>query len=222
MNAMLHPVRQHVERPERTLTLLMVAKLRTSGREGLCRIRNVSTGGLRLETRMALGCGDPVCVEVRGRREVRGSVAWARDGRAGVSFDSEVALDALLAVAPQRPGRVLKAKIPRGPRLQVDCRVDVQLSSGRVEASLKDISQGGVKLTMSLVLQRDERVLLMLPGLPMKLGIVRWADAEVGIAFAEPLSFDVLAEWLLIREGPAMLSQQQPEKVYLSREEAAQ
>jgi len=204
MNTTFHPEQLFVDRPTWALTMLMVGKLRAGDRQGLCRIRNVSTGGMMIETRMPLGCGQSVSIEARAQQGVTGSIAWIRDDRAGVSFDREVPLDIMLALARNRPNRVQKTRVPRGPRLQVDCRVEVQLSTGRVKAMLKDISQGGAKLTMPLVTQRHDRLLLMVPGLPMKLGIVRWACAYVGIAFAEPLSFDLLAEWLLVREATAM------------------
>jgi len=205
MNAPFHPDRQLIERPQRAVTMLMVGKLRAGERQGLCRIRNVSAGGMMIETRLPLEYGEPVAIEARGREKVTGSVVWQRGERLGIQFDHEVPLDTMPAMVPERPSRVLKAKVPRGPRLQVDCKVEVQLSSGRVEAMLKDISQGGAKLILPLVAQRHARVLLMVPGLPMKLAVVCWTAEETGIAFAEPLGFDLLAEWVLVREGAEAL-----------------
>lgn len=206
MNAPFHPERLFVDREERTVTLLIVAKLRTSAREGLCRIRNVSAGGMLIETRMPLGQGETVTVEIRGQRELSGTIAWADGAKAGISFADDVSLDSLLVLSPAPASRILKARVPRGPRLQVDCKVEVQTSAGRVEGWLRDISQGGAKLSCPFRPQRNERLLLMVPGLPMKLGIVRWVEAEIGIVFAEPLSFDLLAEWMLVREGSNLWS----------------
>ena len=185
--------------------MLIAAKLRAGAREGICRIRNVSTGGMMIESRMPLRCDEAVAVELRDRPEVHGLVAWVQDGRCGIRLEAELALDDLLSVAPQRQSRITRTRVARSPRMQVNCRAEVELACGRVEASLLDISQGGARLSMPLVTQRHERLLLMVPGLPMKLGVVRWSGSEVGIAFAQPLSFDLLAEWLLVREGAEVL-----------------
>lgn len=199
MNAPFHPERPLAKRSERTLTMLIVAKLRAGNREGICRVRNVSKGGMMIESRMPLDCGQPVMLDVRDQAGLQGSIAWVRGERSGIRLESELALDGLLSAPPARPSRVTRTKVGRGPRLEVQCEVEVELASGRLKAALKDISQGGAKLSMPLVVQRDERLLLMIPGLPMKLALVRWAGSEIGVAFAEPLSFGTLGEWLLTR-----------------------
>lgn len=190
------------ERGQRTLTLFMVSKLRTEGAgEALCRVRNISAGGLMLETRMPLSVGLRVAVELRGSRTLTGAIVWARDGRAGIAFDHPVTVDELIgnARAQPRTSRVRRVSQPRGPRIIVDCPIEVQTDSGRVEARLIDVSQGGARIALPLDVVRGERLILMIPGLPMKLAIVRWSGDELGLAFAEPLSFDLLSEWLLVR-----------------------
>ena len=188
------------QRGERTLTLFMVAKLKVEGAgEGLCRVRNISSGGLMLESRMPLRPDSRVWIELRGMRTLSGTIVWARDGRAGIKFDEPVTVEELVGPVQTGRRRLLRNSQPRGPRIIVDCPIEVQLDSGRVDARLIDISQGGAKIALRLLPQRDERLILMIPGLPLKLAIVRWAGDEVGVGFAEPLPFDVLAEWLLVR-----------------------
>ena len=203
MNAPSHSGQLLVERADRAMTMLMVGKLRAGSRQGLCRIRNVSIGGMMIETRLPLACGEEVVIDARGRQEVTGTVVWVLDGRAGVRFAYQLPPDRMLAAVLEPQSRIARNRVPRGPRVQLHCKVEVQLSSGRVDAMLKDISQGGAKLIMPVVMRRHERLLLMVPGLPMKLGLVCWAAEETGIAFAQPLGFDLLAEWLLIREAAA-------------------
>ncbi len=188
------------KRAERTLTLFIVAKLKLEGgSEGLCRVRNLSAGGLMLETRMPLSVADRVVVELRGSRLLRGMVVWTRDGRAGIAFDQPIQVEDLLGPGEPPASRLFKVRHPRGPRVLVDCPIEVQLDGGRVEARLIDISQGGARLALPLSTVRDERLILLIPGLPLKLAIVRWSGAEAGVAFAEPLKFDLLSEWLLVR-----------------------
>lgn len=201
MNAPFHPTRKNIARAERTLTMLTVAKLRVRGVEGLCRIRNVSPGGLMIETRVALDCGDRAEVELRQQKVVAGRIVWVRGDRAGMAFDTPEVVEQLLPSSTPRASRIRREQQPRGPRLQVDCAVEVRLPDGRAEAQLRDISQGGAKLALPFRTHVGERLLLLVPGLPLKLGIVRWIDGEVGIAFAEPLGFDLLADWLVARSG---------------------
>ena len=189
-----------VGRDQRTVTLFMVGKLLVDGRgEGLCRVRNLSVGGLMLETCMPLALGERVSVELRGTGLLSGAIVWAREGRAGVAFHLPVIVEDLVRTAPHLGSRLLKVCQPRGPRVTVDCPIEVQLEGERVDARLTDISQGGAKLALPLAAQRDERLILMIPGLPLKLAIVRWVRDEVGVAFAEPLPFELLSEWLMVR-----------------------
>jgi len=201
MNAPFQSSRKVVNRTERTVTMLTVAKLRVRGLEGLCRIRNISPGGLLLETRLQLDCGDHVEIELRQQRVVSGRIVWVRSGKAGLAFDVPEAVDVLLPARNGRPSRIRREPQPRGPRLQMDCAVEVRLPDGRAEAQLRDISQGGAKLSVPFRTRVGERLLLLVPGLPLKLAIVRWVRGEVGVAFAEPLGFDLLADWLVARSG---------------------
>lgn len=195
--------RQLLERGQRALTLFIVAKLRRSdGLEGLCRIRNLSTGGLMFESLLPLASGERIALEVRGRTEpLTGTVIWTGEGRAGAAFDELVAIEEILALRPFPRSRLRRVPAPRGPRVEVDCAMEVQLDGGRVDAQLVDISQGGAKVLMPLTMQRHERAVLMIPGLPLKLALACWAGEETGFAFAEPLSYELLAEWLMLRQA---------------------
>jgi hypothetical protein len=190
------------EREQRTVTLFITGKLLVEGGgEGLCRVRNLSVGGLMLETRMPLALGERVAVELRGTGSLSGAVVWAREGRAGIAFHQPVIVEELVRTAPQLGSRLLKVCQPRGPRVTIDCPIEVQLDDERVGARLTDISQGGAKLALPLAVHRDDRMILMIPGLPLKLAIVRWTRDEVGVAFAEPLPFELLSEWLMVRSA---------------------
>ena len=74
-------------REQRHLTILLVARLVTGSGDALARVRNVSGGGMMLETSVPLAPGDAVRVELRSLQAVTGSVAWATPPRAGIQFD---------------------------------------------------------------------------------------------------------------------------------------
>lgn len=82
-------------------SLLLGANLRLAPGEQpvQVRVRNLSPGGLMAEyTASNVAVGDPVEIEVRGLGWVRGSIAWAAEGRIGVAF--ERAIDPLAARKP--------------------------------------------------------------------------------------------------------------------------
>jgi hypothetical protein len=54
------------------------------------RVRNLSEGGLMVEVAKPLPIGTLLTLEVRGLGEVRGSVAWYAEGRAGVALDRPI------------------------------------------------------------------------------------------------------------------------------------
>lgn len=194
--------REYAPRANRTVTILIVAKLVSERGESLCRIRNISSGGLMLESRAPLAKGDPIGVELRSGRRLSGRVVWSRDGRAGVQFDGSVVVEEIVALpSAEKPSRLRRARQPRPPRIAAEARVEVTTAAGRVYARMIDISQGGARLLLPFRVQPGERMTLAVPGLPAKLAHARWAGEEVGVAFAEPLSFDALTEWLAERGG---------------------
>lgn len=72
-------------------SLLLGAQLRVNGTEPqLVRVRNLSRGGLMAELAGDPDIGDPVQIEVRGVGWVDGQIAWAAEGRVGISFDKPI------------------------------------------------------------------------------------------------------------------------------------
>lgn len=65
------------------------------------RVRNLSEGGLMVEVAKPLPIGTPITLQVRGLGEVRGSVAWYAEGRAGVSLERPI--DPKKARKPVKP-----------------------------------------------------------------------------------------------------------------------
>jgi len=73
-------------------SLFLLATLSTSGPAGeiSVRVRNLSAGGMMVETPTPLGKDEFVICELRGIGRVGGRIAWAAPGRLGVMFDHEV------------------------------------------------------------------------------------------------------------------------------------
>ncbi|RKH92463.1 hypothetical protein D7Y15_43820, partial [Corallococcus sp. AB030] len=62
-------------REARYNTILLVARLLHDGREDLCRIRNVSAGGMLIEGCVALAVGTRIEVELRNLQSAEATVA---------------------------------------------------------------------------------------------------------------------------------------------------
>jgi hypothetical protein len=191
---------RHVERAPRAMTLLITGKLVVEQFEALCRVRNMSATGMMIETLRPLSQGDEVCVHLRSSCSLRARVVWTRQGAAGLAFLTPVDLKAVLAGEAPR-SRILRARRPRAPRIAAQCAITVVAGGETHEACLLDISQSGARLRLPMQPNREERLILSIPGLPMKSGAVCWArEGEAGLALYEPLPFDLLAEWIERRE----------------------
>lgn len=188
------------ERAPRATTVLMTGKLIRSDGEGLCRIRNISTTGMMIEARAPLVVDQEVRVALRCGDEIGARVAWARDGTAGLAFLSPVDVAAVLAPEPPR-SRIVRTRAPRAPRFTIECPIEVEIRGELHPATLLDISQGGARLRLPFRPNAEERLILSIPGLPLKSGSVRWGGrGAAGLSFYQALPFDVLAGWMEGRE----------------------
>lgn len=60
------------------------------------RTRNISQGGVGIDTRLALAVGDPVQLTFDALRPLEGTVRWVQDGQAGIAFDEELGWQTLM------------------------------------------------------------------------------------------------------------------------------
>lgn len=177
---------------ERLIALLPVAKIIADEWQDLCRIRNISAGGMMAETSVAREAGAPVVVELNSEQQIPGSLVWTRDTTVGIKFSENVDLREILA---QRRPRI--GFRPRPARLDISCSATVCVGGLYHKVQVQDVSLGGIKVHLE---DRDcvgmEAVVTVESLTPVK-GVVQWhRDGMAGIVFKRPLSFDDLAEWL--------------------------
>jgi len=181
---------------DRQVAVLRVAKLRTPLGEELCRVRNISSGGLMAHVYSSLNVGDAVTAEFKSGHPISGKIVWRRAGLAGMAFDEAVNAAAVLSGDDFAP-----ALQPRAPRLGIKLRARIRVGANYRAVTLCDISQGGAKIAPSVTSETGQKVVLMVAGLPAVAGIVRWHDDEqtgrnqAGIQFDIALPFDTLAQW---------------------------
>jgi hypothetical protein len=186
---------------ERILALLPVAKLIADDWQDLCRIRNMSAGGLMAETTRLHDAGVPVTVEINSNQQIAGSIVWTRESIVGIKFDQNVDLREILANRRPRIGYR-----PRPTRLDISCNATVRIGGLYYKVEVRDVSLGGIKI----LLEDDEcvgkDVVITVESLRPVKGVIRWyEEGTAGIVFDAPLSFEELAEWLSKRIEVASL-----------------
>jgi len=189
-------------RDARTLTLLLVGRITGERSDGLCRIRNISTGGLMAEVCAAFAVDEAVRIEFRNGQIVTGSVRWTKAGALGIQFDRPVDDIRQLLSEPKPTGRQAGVRLVRSPRLPTDCSADILLDGRHHRGAITDVSQSGARLVTTAPLERDRLLTLAVAGLPHLRAVVRWIGQDgAGLTFLEPLAFTTLARWL---DDPAL------------------
>lgn len=187
---------------ERFTTLFRVARVvLADGAQHLCLIRNISAGGLMLETYAPFDAGTVVRIEPKGSEPVNGRICWVRDRNAGVAFDAPINVGDYLHPHQMNAAR----ETPRGPRLMVGRRARLRMGVMWHLVEVIDLSQKGAKIRSDLPMELDAGVELMIERLAPLSGRVRWIKEDrIGIEFSSAIALADLAEWArTLAEGSA-------------------
>ncbi|MEO7655559.1 MAG: PilZ domain-containing protein [Sphingomicrobium sp.] len=179
-----------VNREERQVSLYRVGALTVDGRRELCVVRNLSSGGLMLNSYSAIELGSRIAVEFKQGISIRGTVQWSNANSVDVEFDQPIDVAALLASAPHDFR-------PRLPRIDIACDVSVREGAATYKVRALDISQGGVCVETDEVLSFGADVVVRIDGLVPEPAVVRWCNGNCyGLGFIRLLSVTSLAAWL--------------------------
>ena len=96
----------------RHISVLRVGRAVWNGRDQLCVVRNLSSGGLLFECLHPPAIDEHVGVELRSDRQMSGIVRWVRDGHAGIQFDQPIDVEQILK---EERNSLLRVR-PRAPR----------------------------------------------------------------------------------------------------------
>ena len=175
---------------ERHLTLYRVGSIVIGSQRELCLIKNISGGGMMIRAYCAVDCDTPVTVELKSGQPIDGTVTWVHGSSVGITFDRQVDVLDLLSGSIEGPR-------PRLPRIEVDCVASVRDGSNIVRMRVLDVSQGGLKAEGSTALANGTDVVVSLPGLESRPGVVCWSDGGfTGISFNRLLALPILIGWL--------------------------
>lgn len=181
-------------RDMRVTTILLLGRLLGARRDVLCRIRNISSGGMMVEAPGAFAIGDLVKIEPKVGQHLQGRVRWAEPGRMGVAFAQPIDVGEFLAQT-SLPGT--GGEEVRSPRFDTDCGAELRVRGQVLPARLVNLSLGGAGLRGCGELAQGELLALTIPGLPDREAAVRWTGGGVtGVALLEKLCFADLSLWL--------------------------
>ncbi len=175
---------------DRHMTLYRVGSIQIEQRRELCLIKNISAGGMMVRLYCAIAKDTPVTVELKSGQPISGRINWRRDPHAGITFDQPIDVIDILSSTMDGPR-------PRMPRIETDCIATLRDGANTLRVRVRDISQGGAKITCEAPVPLGTDVILTLPGLPPQPGIACWNDGDfTGIAFNLLLPLGELVEWL--------------------------
>jgi hypothetical protein len=179
------------EREERHVSLYRVGAITVAGRCELCVVRNVSSGGLMLNSYSYIEPGARIAVEFKQGEAVEGVVAWSNGNNVGMRFDEPIDVTVILAATSPQGRR------PRMPRISIESKISVREGETVHEALALDISQGGVCVESRAPLPFGADVVVRIHGLPPEPAVVRWRNGDCyGLGFNRLLSVTSLAAWL--------------------------
>ena len=180
-------------------SIMPAAKLVADGVASLCRIRNISAGGLSAEVALSHAVGSAVTIELDSHRRVSGNVVWVRQGLLGVKFDATVDLRSLFS-KERDPGS------SRPPRIEVGCLATIRLGKLYHQVQVQDVSLGGMKVALDDPDCVGREVTVTIESLRPANGRICWhKDGHAGIVFDTAYSFEELGEWLAKRMEIASL-----------------
>jgi hypothetical protein len=178
------------ERGDRHLTVLIHAAVRQGPRDGLCRIRNLSEGGIAIETSVALTIGAPAIVTLRSGRDIACDVRWVAGSHVGMTCGEDV-VHAVKDVGPGAPSA------PALPRFSRAIPVEI-VANGRAHRCLLDsVSTTDALLTGAPSLDAGRPLTLNIRGLGPIAGAVRISDEDhLFLRFSAPIAFRRMDAWL--------------------------
>lgn len=177
----------------RHISVFRVGRLACGGRDQLCVIRNISSGGAMIEANNMPGIGEHVRIDLRSDRCFMAVVRWVRQREIGVEFDEPIDVEAVLREERQS---ILRQQ-PRAPRFRRKGTARIVGAQGVSEGAITNISINGIAIQTPTVFAKDEPVIVSIDGLGAAHAFARWsANGETGLRLNTPLSYKALADWL--------------------------
>ena len=183
----------------RTTAVYRPALIETEDFAGFCLIRNISPGGMMGSVYAEFAADQPVRIQFHPAYTIAGTIAWSRDKRIGIRFDMEIDVSQVLH---ELGSKEIGGKVNRAPRLPVQCLGELVFEKQVLPMMLQDISQRGIKVSVTAALTPGDEVVVRLDGFEPHKAVVRWTQpGAAGLNFIMPLGFEQLAEWVIAQQA---------------------
>lgn len=180
---------------QRVMTVFKAARIGCARADDLGLIRNISTEGVMVETRLTLHVDEAVFIEIQSGNPMQGRVRWAKDGMAGIQLDRPIEIaealrtssaeDVVDRIRPPRFERVVDAALECNGRTWPTTTRNISLSGAQVATA------------QAVILPKDAHAMLRIEGLGTLGGVLRWRrGGSIGIRFEHPLPLRHLQQWL--------------------------
>lgn len=184
---------------QRHVSVLLHAGIAHEGRDGLCRVRNLSSGGVMLESNLLLSVDDPVLLQVKSGHRISGRVRWVRGDTAGIAFDDPAAA-AYFTGVPQKMASDIVSPIGY-PLFERHCPVRLESGRGHVKVPLLMVSPAGIIVAQPPSWPGEHLYAIYIEGMAMQKARVgermMTSDGEVlALLFTQPLHYRLLNDWL--------------------------
>lgn len=183
--------RQH----SRNVKVMRIARVsnRLLDAEGLGMVRDVSPGGMMIDTYFQLEIGQIVTIALLDNQELTGEIVWKEGQTVGVHFDTEMPVQEILA----KPLENADGTRARLPRFAVNKGATIGIGSNNVPANICDVSQRGAKLRCDAKMAMHSNILIKPDALRPVRATVKWRGGDfTGVEFHRLLPVEELAQWL--------------------------
>ncbi|WP_353209475.1 PilZ domain-containing protein [Sphingorhabdus sp.] len=179
----------------RSIKVMRVARLKNIQMHAEClgMVRDVSSGGMKIDALFPLEVGHRISVALLDDQELTGEIVW-RDGRTiGVKFIEEVSVEQILA----KPAIKLDGQRSRFARFQACQPSRVTYNNHEYDAVLSNISQRGAKLLCDAAPKMNSNIVIRTDSNQSVAATVKWCSRRIiGVEFHRFLSLTELADWI--------------------------
>lgn len=159
----------------------------------LCSVRKLSKRGAVLHLGSPVEIGQHLGFELMNGRQISGTVSWVHGSEVILRFSQD--LDVLGVIAAELVSQPGERR--RLPRVELQTPVKLQIGPRVVNATVIDVSQGGLKIALREHLDTDTPLTVALTGFRQLPSTVRWCEGGfAGVNFDEELSWQEIMPWL--------------------------
>ena len=179
----------------RNIKVMRVARLKDIRLHAEClgMVRDVSSGGMKIDAVFPMEIGQQISVALLDDQELTGEVVWSEGKTVGVKFAEEIAVEKILA----RPAVKIDGRRTRLPRFQASKPSRITYDGQVYEAILANISQRGAKLLCEAMPRMNSNIVIRIDANHSVAATVKWRGAQmIGVEFHRLLPLPELANWL--------------------------